>query len=44
MKKIPRVMKICLWQKVLNMVNGTTVYVQEFSRVFLRMKASSGNV
>ena len=44
MKKIPREMKNCLWQNVLNMVNGTTEYVQKFPRVFLHMKVSSGSV
>ena len=44
MEKIPREMKICLWQNVLNVVTGTTKYVQEFPRVFLRIKVSSGNV
>ena len=41
MKKIPREMKICLWQNVLNVVTGTTKYVQEFPCVFLRIKVSS---
>ena len=44
MKKIPRKMKICLWQNVLNVVIGTTKDVQKFPLVFLRMKVSSGNV
>ena len=44
MEKIPREMRICLWQNVLNVVTGTTKYVQEFPRVFLRIKVSSGNV
>ena len=37
-------MNICLWQNVLNVVTGTTKYVWEFPRVFLRIKVSSGNV
>ena len=44
MKKIPREMKICLWQNVLKVVIGTAKCVYEFPRVFLRMKVSSGIV
>ena len=44
MKKTPREMKICLWQNVLNVVHGTTKYVEEFHRVLLQMKVSNGNV
>ena len=28
MKRIPREMKICLWQNVLNVVNGITKYLK----------------
>ena len=34
MKKIPREMKICLWQNVLNVVNGTTKCLKIPLRVF----------
>ena len=34
MKRIPREMKICLWQNVLNVVNGITKYLKIPSPVF----------